>query len=328
MNDFDQRINRYKNEMTSLIREKNNDIERLRRHTERMESEDETPAPEVSFGTLTVVVTDEESMIPVNRANVLITFGDELASFLFTNDLGRASAKLQSDKTYTLTVAADGYNSATLDNINVTQDETSEISIPLTKSDLIYDNASLALMAGEAAINRFKEKECCAFPIRTGDSGDCVCALQKELATLSRVFDFTPPRPSGNFGQNTAAAVGKIQRLFALPVTYCVDEITWDTIFSAADALKMPSDDDEAKMCITFPKNQILSLGDQNDDVFFLQFALAKISNRFCNVPEICLNGIFDEVTQKSVFVLQNILSLPQTGRVGRGTMQAILKIL
>ncbi len=330
MDNINDKIDRYKQEMTSLIRDKNKDIDRLRAYTEQMEEE----TPTLDYGYLTVSVIDEENSAPINGASVKVTFlndenREELSSFVFTNENGKTeNIKLRADREYTLTVSAEGYNTVT-QTISVLKDETLEIDITLIKNDLIYDNGSLALMAGESAINRFRKKECCAFPIRTGDTGDCVCDLQKAVATLSRVFDFSPPRPTGNFGQKTSCAVGKIQRLFALPVTYCVDEITWDAIFSATDALNMKIEDDgEARMCVTFPKNRILSYGDKNEDVLFLQLTLFKLSKRFSNITPICLNGVYDEATQNNVSTLQTILGLPVTGRVGQGTMHAILKIL
>lgn len=329
MDNFNDRIDRYKQEMASLIRDKNKDIDRLRAYTEQME--EETPA--FDYGNLIVVVTDEENMAPINGASVMITLvsekkREELTSFVLTNEFGKTqSIKLLADTDYTVTVSADGYNTLT-QTVSVQKDETAEIGVSLIKNDLIYDNGSLALMAGEAAINRFKKKECCVFPMRVGDEGDCICDLQKALANLSRVFDFTAPRPTGKFGQKTSCAIGKIQRVFALPVTYCVDEITWDAIFAANDALNMKVEDDgEARMCVTFPKTRILSYGDKNEDVWFLQLVLVKLSKRFCNITPFCPNGVYDETTQNNVSTLQGILGLPVTGRVGQGTMHSILKI-
>ncbi len=329
---MNETINRYKQEMATLIRDKNKDIDRLRQYTERMEAEEEIPSPPPveELGTLTVIVTDEKTMTPINKASVTITTEtepSELSAFVFTNEMGRVSVQLKTNTTYTVTVTADGYDTLIFNGVIVLKDEIKELPVTLQKSDLIYNNGALALAAAQSAINRFKEKQCCVFPIRLGDCGECVMSLQNALVTLSNVFDFSPPRPSGNFGQNTVTAVGKIQRLFSLPVTYCVDEITWEAIFASADALTMTPDDETPKMCITFPQNKILSLGDKGDDVMFLQLSLNKLSGRFCNISVSQINGVFDKQTECAVMTLQKILALPVTGRVGQGTMRAILKI-
>ena len=329
MENFNARIDRYKEEMTTLIRDKNKDASRLQAYTEQLEE----GAQCEEFGFVSFVITDDQSDCPISDANVMITFQksencEELLSFVSTNQNGKTQKiKLRVNLEYKVTITANGYETFTHPLFDLKKDEHKQITLSLCKDDLMYEDASKVIEAGESALNRFKEKECCAFPMRVGDEGECVLKLQKAMCNLSRVFDFTPPRLTGKFGQKTACVVGKIQRLFSLTVTYCVDELTWDVIFSANDALNADADE-ETKMFITFPKNKILSFGDKDEEVALLQLSLIKLSKRFNNITPICLNGEFDEATQKNVSTLQNILGLPSTGRVGNATMSAILKIV
>lgn len=330
MDNLSEKINRYKEEMTTLVRDKNKDSSYLQAYTEQLEEDSFC----IDYGFVKITLTDEQSGCAIDNARVMITFlsdenREELSSFTFTDKDGETTKiKLRARWNYTVNVSAEGYKTKIENCLCLEKDEFKQINFTLEKNDLNYDDASVVILAGQSAINRHRQKECCVFPMRIGDEGECVLNLQKEILNLSRVFDFIPPRLTGKFGQKTASAVGRIQRIFSLEVTYCVDEITYDAILSANDALnEKNSFDEDAKMFISFPKNKILSLGDKNEEVLFLQLALVKLSKRFVNITPICLTGVFDEATQTNVFTLQTILGLPSTGRVGHSTMSAILKI-
>ncbi len=67
--------------------------------------------------------------------------------------------------------------------------------------------------------------------ISAGTRGETVMALQEYLNEISLVYpEITPITPTGNFGNNTMAAVMAFQRLFNLPDTGIVDRDTWNAI--------------------------------------------------------------------------------------------------
>lgn len=309
-------IDRYKQDLLTL-RDKNADKTRLQAFTESME-EEETPSTELFYK----VVVTAQNHTPIPNASVLVTSvsenGENLNYFLLTDCFGKTETfALKECEKYTISVSSECYNSVSL---CVLAKETAprEIEVILTKTSLSQNNAEAVKKTAEEILNRRQMFACCSFPLRQGDKGECVKLLQEKIAVLANVFPCVlPPRPTGNFGENTAAAVECLQRIFSLNPTGCADELTFEIILDAADT----------PPCNTPESDASLLMGDKGSEVLLLQLHLKKISVRFKNVCSPELNGCFDEHTQKSVCELQRAFSMPQTSRVGSKTMQRIIKL-
>lgn len=76
--------------------------------------------------------------------------------------------------------------------------------------------------------------EILSFPgtdLSLGSSGSYVRALQEYLDEISLVYtEITPITPTGDYDEDTQAAVSTYQRIFNLQITGVVNEATWDSI--------------------------------------------------------------------------------------------------
>ncbi len=308
-------IDRYKQDLLTL-RDKNADKTRLQAFTESME-EGENPT-ELFYK----VVVTAQNHTPIPNASVLVTSasenGENLSYFLLTDCFGKTETfPLKECEKYTIKVSADCYNSVSLCVLSK-ENSPREIEVVLTNTPLSQNNADEVKKTAEEILNRSKMLDCCNFPLRQGDKGECVKLLQEKIAVLSNVFPcILPPRITGNYGENTAAAVECLQRIFSLNSTGCADKLTFEIILATANTPPcQPSTPDHSFL-----------IGDSGDDVLLLQLHLKKISVRFKNISSPDLNGCFDECTQRSVCELQKVFSMPQTSRVGTKTISRILKL-
>ena len=69
-----------------------------------------------------------------------------------------------------------------------------------------------------------------------------------------------------------------------------------------------------------------LTLGITGDDVRRLQKILLKICREKRNIPGVRVTGEYDELTERSVRVLQKLLQLPVNGIVGGATWNDIVE--
>ena len=309
-------IDRYKQDLLTL-RDKNADKTRLQGFTESME-EGENGATELFYK----VVVTAQNHTPIPNASVLVTSasenGENLHYFLLTDCFGKTETfSLKECEKYTVKVSAEMYNSVSL-CICAKENSPREIEVVLTATPLSQNNAEEIKKTAEEILNRSKMLDCCNFPLRLGDKGECVKLLQEKIAVLSNVFPcILPPRPTGNYGENTAAAVECLQRIFSLNPTGCADKLTFEIILATANT----------PPCHSSTPAPTFLMGDSGDDVLLLQLHLKKISVRFKNISSPELNGHFDECTAKSISQLQKTFSMPQTSRVGEKTMNKIIKL-
>lgn len=148
--------------------------------------------------------------------------------------------------------------------------------------------------------------------------------IQTALRYISRFNSSVPPLfPDGIFGEKTETAVKEFQKLNNMNITGVVDESTWNEIKSAYRELKdinMPPDP-----VFVYPPELInLSMNDTFDEVLILQIILKKIADRYENVPNVTLSGIYDPKTREAVIKLQEIFNLNQTGKVDKQTWNKI----
>ncbi|MBQ3202620.1 MAG: peptidoglycan-binding protein [Clostridia bacterium] len=166
-------------------------------------------------------------------------------------------------------------------------------------------------------------------PLRLGDSGNDVQQIQIRLNRISTNYPGIPKiNPTdGNFGVDTEAAVRAFQRTFRLTEDGVVGSATWYRITYLFNAVKRLSElDSEGIRIDELPRafEQLLSLGDTGDNVRVLQYYLAVVATYYATIPEIQVNGIFDESTEAAVRAFQQQFGLTVDGLVGRQTWQAM----
>ena len=165
--------------------------------------------------------------------------------------------------------------------------------------------------------------------LRLGDSGNDVQQIQIRLNRISTNYPSIPKiNPTdGNFGVNTEEAVRAFQRLFRLTEDGVVGNATWYRITYLFNAVKRLSElDSEGIRIDELPRafEQLLSLGDTGDNVRVMQYYLAVIAAYYDTIPEIAVNGTFDEATEAAVRAFQRQFGLTEDGLVGRQTWQAM----
>lgn len=166
-------------------------------------------------------------------------------------------------------------------------------------------------------------------PLRLGDSGNDVQQIQIRLNRISTNYPSIPKiNPTdGNFGVDTEEAVRAFQRLFRLTEDGIVGNATWYRITYLFNAVKRLSElDSEGIRIDELPRafEQLLSLGDTGDNVRVMQYYLAVIAAYYDTIPEIAVNGTFDEATEAAVRAFQRQFGLTEDGLVGRQTWQAM----
>ncbi|MBR2319997.1 MAG: peptidoglycan-binding protein [Clostridia bacterium] len=166
-------------------------------------------------------------------------------------------------------------------------------------------------------------------PLRLGDSGNDVQQIQIRLNRISTNYPSIPKiNPTdGNFGVNTEEAVRAFQRLFRLTEDGIVGNATWYRITYLFNAVKRLSElDSEGIRIDELPRafEQLLSLGDTGDDVRVVQYYLAVIAAYYDTIPEVAVNGTFNEATETAVRAFQRQFGLTEDGLVGRQTWQAM----
>ncbi len=166
-------------------------------------------------------------------------------------------------------------------------------------------------------------------PLRLGDSGNDVQQIQIRLNRISTNYPSIPKiHPTdGNFGVDTEEAVRAFQRLFRLTEDGIVGNATWYRITYLFNAVKRLSElDSEGIRIDELPRafEQLLSLGDTGDNVRVMQYYLAVIAAYYDTIPEIAVNGTFDEATETAVRAFQQQFGLTVDGLVGRQTWQAM----
>ena len=166
-------------------------------------------------------------------------------------------------------------------------------------------------------------------PLRLGDSGNDVQQIQIRLNRISTNYPGIPKiNPTdGNFGVDTEEAVRAFQRTFRLTEDGVVGSATWYRITYLFGAVKRLSElDSEGIRIDELPRafEQLLSRGDTGDDVRVMQYYLAVIAAYYDTIPEIEVNGVFDEATEAAVRAFQQTFGLAVDGIVGRQTWQAM----
>lgn len=141
--------------------------------------------------------------------------------------------------------------------------------------------------------------------------------LLRSIAYFDDEIPFLGRVNNSVFDENTVKMVLAFQKKYNLPTTGVVDRYTWGKLVEVYNNLISSLPNEYLEYEDEFFGGRILTLGTTGDDVRRLQKFLLKICREKRNIPGIRVNGEFDDLTEKSVRKLQEILLLPVNGIVG-----------
>jgi peptidoglycan hydrolase-like protein with peptidoglycan-binding domain len=128
--------------------------------------------------------------------------------------------------------------------------------------------------------------------------------------------------PDGIYGRETALSVRSFQTEHDLPVTGEVDRQTWDKIVEVyREYVALPPYPIDV-----FPSTMFVL--DQNRSgslVYILQAMLLDIYKTYKNVPQVNVNGTYDDITVETIKRIQEIANLNVTGLTNRTTWNVIV---
>lgn len=166
--------------------------------------------------------------------------------------------------------------------------------------------------------------------LKQGDIGGPVVTVQYFLTLLGQFVNFIPEISiDGIYGSATANAVSAFQRYKDLPITGEIDEITWESLYSAYKGVVDYLEEENQLLAVptqAYP-GVVLKRGDVGPSVRVFKEYLSYISRVFFDTQPVAVNNIFDLRTQNSVKEFQRIFELPQTGRVDEITWDTIADV-
>lgn len=161
-----------------------------------------------------------------------------------------------------------------------------------------------------------------------GDTGDNVKNIQYFLAYIAQFYDEIPEIAlDGIYGTETENAVKAFQRLFELPVTGSVDELTWDSLYRTYLGFieTIPFKYFEGRL---YPYPGVpLRLGSESEVVRLMQEYLNYIAGFYPQIPTVTPTGYFGSRTQEAVIAFQRLQGLNPSGTVGASTWNEITSL-
>ena len=162
-----------------------------------------------------------------------------------------------------------------------------------------------------------------------GDIRPRVRLLQYFLNVLSAFYPSIPAVfITGTFDAQTRMGIIEFQKTMGLPVTGIVDEKTWDLLYRTilgifgtlnAESVFLPY--------FIYARDYRKGYGIEQPGVFIIQVMLSYLSLVIPSIPQIVVNGIFDENTEKAVIAFQNLVGLEPTGIVNETTWNELTRI-
>jgi len=183
----------------------------------------------------------------------------------------------------------------------------------------LNDIYSEGITEGEAEI-KYGDK------LKYSDTGAYVRVLHYYLGVI---FYFDPDLPllniNGVFDENTKEMVINFQNKYGLPGTGEVDAVTWEKMKEVYDMTLKDIPTEYGKFEDEFFQGRVLSIGMTGEDVRQIQKFLLKICRKFGNIPGVRVNGVFDDLMERSVLKLQNQFGLPMSGVINPVTWYEIV---
>ena len=148
-----------------------------------------------------------------------------------------------------------------------------------------------------------------------GDTGIEVEHIHYFLDAIA-FLDPDIPRLKTNsiYNDNSITMVKAFQKKYGLPVTGVFTYKDWNKLKEIYDKILINLDNDFVNDL--YPDN-FLSIGSSGDDVVKFQRYLLSICRYNHSIPGVRVNGVFDDLTKKSVLKLQRDFGLEENGIVG-----------
>lgn len=166
------------------------------------------------------------------------------------------------------------------------------------------------------------------YPLRFGNESVYVRVIQYYLDFIA-YFNDNLPRLSadGVFGRDTENAVKAFQDFYNIDVTGVVDSETWYEILAQYNAIlqSLPYEF-QSYSSLLYP-GYVITYGATGKAVEQVQTYLKTISENVDSVPNVEVDGIYAENTERAVEAVQRLYGLPVTGDVGVLTWNAIVEL-
>ena len=164
-------------------------------------------------------------------------------------------------------------------------------------------------------------------PIRQGDSGTAVFALQRQLNRITKDYPFLGLLTvDGVFGARMAATVRAFQKQFNLTADGAVGRQTWYKIsyiyVSVKDLAELTSEGEVSSGTLSDGTwgGTVLRTGSTGSAVEQLQFWLNTLAQYTSSIPSVTVDGVFGSGTAAAVRAFQRKYGLTVDGVVGRDT--------
>ena len=164
--------------------------------------------------------------------------------------------------------------------------------------------------------------------LKYGDTGIDVEFIHYFLDALA-FLDPDIPRLKTNsiYNNDTITMVKAFQAKYGLPVTGIFTYNDWKVLKSVYNKILTSFPNEYKEYVDELYPNYFLSLGTTGDDVRRFQNFLLAICKYDKSIPGVRVNGIFDELTEKSVKKIQSDYDLDITGIVGPFTWRKVVEL-
>lgn len=196
------------------------------------------------------------------------------------------------------------------------------------KIKYIYNSVKKISDLNSEGISKEEAELLYATELKYLDTGVYIRLLHYILRTIAYFDSEIPILPSGGqvFNENTVKMVLAFQKKYGLPTTGVVDKFTWGKLIEVYNNTLKSIPSEYLQYTDEFYGGRHLTLGMVGEDVRRLQKFLLKICKEKRNIPGVRVTGEYDELTERSVKVLQELFQLPVTGVVGGVTWNDIVE--
>lgn len=151
-----------------------------------------------------------------------------------------------------------------------------------------------------------------------GDTGIEVEYIHYYLNALSYLDTDIPRLPTNSiYNNNTIAIVKAFQNKYGLPVTGVFTYRDWKILRDAYDSILNSFGNEYKDYVYELYPDYFLTRGTTGNDVVRFQKFLLKICRYDHSIPGVIVNGVFDDLTEKSVLKLQKDYGFDINGIVG-----------
>ena len=151
-----------------------------------------------------------------------------------------------------------------------------------------------------------------------GDTGIEVEYVHYYLDALGFLDQDIPRLPTNSiYNDNTIAMVRAFQTKYGLPVTGIFTYSDWQVLKNTYNKILNNIPKEYQEYGSTLYPGYFLTKNMSGEDVYRLQRLLLEICRRKRIIPGVRVNGVFDELTEKSIYKLQSLYGFDLNGIVG-----------